>query len=189
MSHLKSKITIFITSLIAFIVALVLVYEKIANLINPTVAPSCSVNPLVSCTPVLTSWQGSLLGVPNPIYGIICFTLLCIISFFTIFMKMPKWVWLCTFLGVTFGFGLVIWFVSQSLFVIGAICIYCTSIWFMMIIAFWLTFAITIEELNWTKLNFVIRYKLQIITLCVMSLVLTMFFAFPDKWLAAFGLN
>jgi len=187
MSHLKAKIAIFIASLISFIVAMVIVYEKIAHLINPTVAPSCSINPLVSCTPVLASWQGSLLGVPNPIYGIVCFALLCIISFFAIFMKLPKWVWLCTFIGVSLGFALVIWFVSQSLFVIGAICIYCTAIWFMMIIAFWLTFSLAIQELSWTKLNVIVRYQAQIITVCIMGLMLTMFFAFPDKWIAVLG--
>lgn len=188
MNFLKNKITIFIASLISFIVALVIVYEKVGQLLDSSHSLTCSVNSLVTCAPVMAAWQSSLLGIPNPIYGIVCFAILCIIAFFAIFIKLPKWVWLCTLIGVTSGFVLVVWFVIQSLFVIVAVCIYCTTIWFMMIVIFWLIFSITIAEWKWHKLYFVIDYRSVFITFNILVLILIMWFAFPEKWMTIIGI-
>jgi uncharacterized membrane protein len=162
MSYKKSKIAILIMSFICFITAGIITLEKIEILTNPQHVPSCSINPLLSCGPIMASWQASLFVIPNPIIGLVGFALLCFIMGLSLSIKLPKWVWLMTFVGVSLATIFIIWLISQSLFVIGALCIYCMLVWSLMIPTF-----------------------ISISYLIVLALI---FVAFKDYWLLQFGL-
>ena len=47
-----------------------LTMERIALLGDPEAILGCDISPLVQCGKNLESWQGSLLGFPNPILGL-----------------------------------------------------------------------------------------------------------------------
>ena len=40
-----------------------------------------------------------------------------------------KWFWQLFIIGTSAGFLLVHWFIAQSLYIIGALCIYCMVVW------------------------------------------------------------
>jgi uncharacterized membrane protein len=183
MTYKKSKIAIFIASLLSFIAAAIITLEKIELLVNPSHIPSCSINPFISCGPIMESWQASLFLLPNPVLGMVGFALLCFITFLSLFIKLPKWVWLSTFIGVSLAFVFIIWLISQSLFVIGALCVYCIFVWTMMTLIFWLIFSMTVKKLGWINLIFVVKYKVALITTSYMVIATLIFLAFSDNWL------
>jgi uncharacterized membrane protein len=78
----------------------------------------------------MTSDQAEAFGFPNPIIGIAGFS-----AVVTIGMGMlagaayRRWFWLGLQAGATFGIAFVHWLISQSLYRIGALCLYCMVVW------------------------------------------------------------
>ena len=56
-------------------------------------------------------------------------------------VELPRWVWLGLNLGALFGFGFAIWLITQSLYVIGALCPWCMVVWAATIPVFWMVTA------------------------------------------------
>lgn len=55
--------------------AFTLMVEKIQLLSDPTYVPSCSINAVLSCGPVMSSDQAGVFGFPNPLLGIAGFAM------------------------------------------------------------------------------------------------------------------
>lgn len=180
----KSKIAILVLSFISFLSASLLTWEKIELLKDPNHVPSCSLNPFISCGPVMESWQASLFLIPNSVIGMVGFALLCLIMFMSFFVKLPKAVVIPTFVGVTLAMVFIGWLISQALFDIRALCIYCMIVWTMMIPMFWLTFSFTIKELSWKKLNVIVEYLPAFIGTSYVAVILLVFVQFSDYWLS-----
>lgn len=173
-------------SFLSFISAFIITLEKIELLKNPAHVTSCNISPFISCGPIMSSWQASLFVIPNPILGLLGFTLLIFIMVLSLSTRLPNWVWMSTFVGVTLAFAFIIWLVSQALFVIGTLCVYCMFVWAMMIPIFWLTFSITIKKFGWSKLMFVVHYKAVFIFVSYAALFALVFLRFLDSWLLMF---
>ena len=58
--------------------AITLTIEKIEILINPDYVPSCSINPVLSCGSVMITPQAEAFGFPNPLIGIVSFTVVMV---------------------------------------------------------------------------------------------------------------
>lgn len=126
----ESRIILPFLSFGALLASLILLLEKIAKLVDPSHTVSCSINPVFSCSGPMSSWQESALGLPNPIVGVIGFSILTAILAVVAFgSSLKQWVWSCLLLGVTFAYGYCMWLVTQTLYDIGALCIYCMIIW------------------------------------------------------------
>ena len=65
---------ILLGGVIGLVAAFTLTVEKIELLLDPSYVPSCSINPVLSCGSVMSTHQASLLGFPNPLIGVIAFT-------------------------------------------------------------------------------------------------------------------
>ena len=52
----------------------ILSIEKIVLLTEPSRVASCSLSPVVACSPVIASWQASAFGLPNSFIGIFAYT-------------------------------------------------------------------------------------------------------------------
>ena len=52
----------------------ILSIEKIELLTEPSRVASCSLSPVVACSPVIASWQASAFGLPNSFIGIFAYT-------------------------------------------------------------------------------------------------------------------
>jgi uncharacterized membrane protein len=169
--------------------ATILTIEKIELLKNPNHVSSCSISPIVGCSPVIGSPQASAIdGIPNPILGIFGFT-----AVFTSGMTIiagartlsRNW-WLALFGGVVFGTGFSIWLIHEGLYEIGALCLYCASVWLITFSLFWFVFVELIRQKHLSisaKMDrFVLEYRDLFITITIGIVLLLIYFRWSDYW-------
>lgn len=126
------------TSAIGLLAAVVLLVEKIFLIEDPTYTPTCSIDPILSCGSVMLTWQAEAFGIPNPIIGIVGFSVtLAIGAGLAAGARYRRWYWIGLQAGVTFGVVFVHWLIYQSLYSIGALCPYCMVVWVVTIPIFW----------------------------------------------------
>lgn len=118
--------------------ALVLTVEKILLLKDPSHRPSCSINPVLSCGSAMSKPQAEAFGFPNPLIGIVGFTVVVTLGVVLLAgAALPRWVWVGLGVGATAGVVFVHWLIFQSLYRIGALCPYCMVVWVVTIPLFW----------------------------------------------------
>lgn len=107
-----------------------LLIERIAVATDPDYVPSCSINPIVTCTSAMLSEQGEVLGFPNPVLGVAGFPVVIATGAAILAgARMQRWYWTGLWLG---GLGAVVfmhWLIVESLFSIEALCPYCMVVW------------------------------------------------------------
>ncbi len=114
--------------------AFVLMLEKMAVLKDPAYVPSCNLNPLLSCGPIISSDQASAFGFPNPILGLVGFAAVIVVGMSLIAgAKFARWYWQMFWAGTLFGVGFVHWLMFQSIFRLNALCPYCIVVWIVTI--------------------------------------------------------
>ena len=99
----------------------------------------CSENGLVNCTKVTTSPQSYVFGIPVAVLGLA--------FFLAAVALMSPWAWrwgrrevaLIRLASVVVGMGFVLYLLYAELFIIGSICLYCTSVHAITFILFGLT--------------------------------------------------
>jgi uncharacterized membrane protein len=123
---------VLIAGLIGLFASMTLTVEKIKILLNPSYVPSCNINPIVSCGSVMVTPQASALGFPNPLLGIVGFTVVVVTGVLVVAnVSLPQWYWLGLTAGILIGAAFVHWLIFQSLYRIGALCPYCMVVWAM----------------------------------------------------------
>lgn len=131
-----------IGGVIGWVASFELTLDKIRVLADPDYAPSCDINPVISCGSVIVTEQASVFGFPNPIIGLGGFAIVVTLGvLLAAKTSIPSWVWLGLNLGALAGLGLVVWLVSQSLYSIGALCPWCMVVWVVTIAIFWVVTA------------------------------------------------
>jgi uncharacterized membrane protein len=100
--------------------------EKLALLTNANASLPCDLNSVFSCSVVLSSWQASLFGFPNSIMCLTLFTIFTVVGLvgFT-GGTISKGMRLGTQALSLFTLGFALWFLWQSTYSIGALCIFC----------------------------------------------------------------
>ncbi|MFC9768899.1 vitamin K epoxide reductase family protein [Rhodococcus jostii] len=107
-----------------------LTVERFNLLIDPTYVPSCSINPIISCGTVMTTPQAALFGFPNPLLGLVAYTIVITTGVTALTgAVLPRWFWAALTIGVFLGEVLLHWLIFQSLYRIGALCPYCMIAW------------------------------------------------------------
>jgi uncharacterized membrane protein len=125
-----SAVWILIAGVVGLAAALTLTVEKIEILINPDYVPSCSINPVLSCGSVMVTPQASVFGFPNPLIGIVSFTVVLVTGVLALAkVRLPRWYWAGLATGTLLGVGFIHWLIFQSLYRIGALCPYCMAVW------------------------------------------------------------
>lgn len=102
------------------------VIEKITLLKNKDAILTCDLNSIFSCSTVLNAWQSSVFGFPNSIMCLTLFTIFGAISLVGVSKGMLTRrlrVAIQILSLATLGFGL--WFIEQSIYNIGSLCILC----------------------------------------------------------------
>ncbi|OBG28221.1 hypothetical protein A5672_04100 [Mycobacterium alsense] len=121
---------VLIAGVIGLVASTTLTVEKIEILLNPSYVPSCNINPIVSCGSVMVTPQASLLGFPNPLLGLVAFTVVIVTGVLALAnVALPQWYWAGLTVGVLIGAVFVHWLIFQSLYRIGALCPYCMVVW------------------------------------------------------------
>ena len=128
--------------LATFVLALaglgVSIYLTIAHFTESTLA-GCSESGLVNCTKVTTSAQSYAFGIPVAVLGMAFFVFAAAI--------MSPWAWqaarreihLARIASLVVGIGFVLYLIYAELFIIGSICLYCTSVHAITFVLFVLT--------------------------------------------------
>lgn len=123
---------------IGLVAAFVLTVEKIALLKDPAYVPSCSLNPVLSCGSIMRTPQAEAFGFPNPLLGIVGFTVVLTAGVVLLAkVRLPYWFWMGLQAGAFLGVLFVHWLIYQSLYRIGALCPYCMIVWAVTIPIFW----------------------------------------------------
>jgi uncharacterized membrane protein len=131
-------IFLIISGAVGLTAAFALTLEKIHKLLHPEEAASCDYSVIVQCGKNLASWQGSLLGFPNPLIGLMAWSVVITIGV-SLFAgaRYTNWFWRGLNIGTAGALAFVIWLFSQSVFVLGTLCPWCMVTWFATIPLFW----------------------------------------------------
>lgn len=129
-----------ILGFIGLIAAFILTMEKITILKNPDYSPSCNLNPVLSCGSIIITKQASAFGFPNPFIGLAGFAVVITVGMGMLAgASYKKWFWKGLNIGALLGFIFVHWLIFESLYDIGALCIYCMVVWTITAPIFWYT--------------------------------------------------
>jgi uncharacterized membrane protein len=147
----KTYWAMLVSSTLSLIASLVLSYDAIKLAEKPAGKLACDINAVVSCGKVAKSWQSSLLGFPNSFIGLmlepviitVAIAGLCLVAFPKKFMRVAH---------VGYGLGLLfaLWLLSQSLFVIHALCPWCLLVTISTVTVFSTITRIVIMENYWS---------------------------------------
>jgi uncharacterized membrane protein len=127
------------------------IYLTIAHFTESTLA-GCSESGLVNCTKVTTSPQSYVFGIPVAVLGL-AFYLFAVAA-------MSPWAWrssrrevhIVRLASTVVGIGFVLYLIYAELFIIGSICLYCTSVHVLTFVLFALTaFAAAVRGLDPAK--------------------------------------
>ena len=129
---------------LGLLAAFTLAVDKYRILEDPSFQPGCNFNPVLSCGSVMTTDQAGVFGFPNPLLGVVAFTVVLTLGVLvTARVVLPRWVLGGLALGAVLGVVFVHWLAFQSLYRIGALCPWCMVVW-----------AVTIPIGVWTVLAF-----------------------------------
>ena len=170
-------------SAVGLVCSVILLMEKLALLADPEHVPSCSINPVVACGSVITSWQASVVAdLPNPVLGIVGFSIVMTAGALGAGgLHFSRGVWVGLLAGVLVGFAFVHWLIWQSLTVIGALCPYCMVVWVVMLAL--VTVAVRAGASEGAVPAAVSRWAPSAAVMWLALLVLAIFLRFQDYWL------
>lgn len=167
--------------------ATILSVEKVELLSNPNHITSCSLSPVVSCSPIITSAQASAFTIPNPFIGIFGFA--CVLAAAMTLLagaqKLNK-VWWRTLLGsISFGAAFCAWLFYQGVFVIGKLCLYCMLVWLVTYTLLWLVTAYCVKNKYISlgkRLNKLLSYTPELISVTYTAIFMLIIYRWSDYW-------
>ena len=129
--------------------------EKLSLLKNPSSDLICNVNSVLNCTNVLNAPQSAVFGFPNALLSLVLFVLFLSVALVGATGGMvSRSLRISIQLMSIFMLGFGMWFLWQSTFVIGSICLYCLANFLGLIIV----------NVGWLRLNYADFFKSKSIT-------------------------
>lgn len=194
LEHLQ-KVGLVLTALssIGLSASVILTLEKFELLQNPDHVTSCSLSPVVSCSPVIGSPQASAFdGIPNPVFGIFGFA--CVLTAgMTILAgarKLSRYWWQTLLAVVAFAVGFCIWLINAGVYDIGALCLYCMVVWLVTFTLFWVVLSESLQQkairLPATAAEFVTKNRDTLIAVSIAAVVVLLYFRWADYWNSLF---
>ena len=179
-----SALWVLIAGVLGLTAAVTLTIEKIEILINPDYVPSCSINPVLSCGSVMITPQASEFGFPNPLIGIVSFTVVVVTGVLAIArVRLPRWYWGGLAVGTLLGVAFIHWLIFQSLYRIGALCPYCMVVWAITIPLFVVVAVIALQpQLGNGVARFVHQWRWSLVTIWFTALILMILLRFWNYW-------
>ena len=122
----KTYVAMLVSSILSLIASLVLSIDAVKLAASPSDKLSCNINAVLSCGKVASSWQSQLLGFPNSFIGLMTEPVVITVAIAGLgLVAFPRW--FMRVAHVVYGLGLIfaLWLLSQSFFVINALCPWC----------------------------------------------------------------
>jgi uncharacterized membrane protein len=175
---------VLIAGVIGLTAAGALLIEKIEMLVNPAYVPTCSLNPVLSCGSVMVTEQAALFGFPNPVIGVVSFTLVVVTGVLAVAgVRLPHWYWVGLMAGTALGAVFVHWLIFQSLYRIGALCPYCMVVWSVTIPLLVVVSSIALRPLAGNAAaRFLHHWRWPLATLWFTAVTLMILVRFWDYW-------
>lgn len=175
---------VLIAGIIGLIASSTLLVEKIEMLKDPAFVPSCSINPVLACGSVIGTPQASVFGPPNPLFGIVAFTLVIVTGVLALArVSLPRWYWVGLTIGTGLGLGFVHWLAFQSLYRIGALCPYCMVVWSVTVPLFAVVAAIAFRPAGSNPVaNALYQWRWPLVVLWFTGILLLSLVRFWDYW-------
>ncbi len=191
-------------SVVGLLASSILMNDTVKLAANPDVELPCNINPLLSCTSIATKWQSHVFGFPNPILGIISFSMLIALGLSLIYHVIPeddhptslklrearRYFWTLVNYGTLASLLFVGWFAYQSIYNIGSLCLYCMIVWSVTWPIFLYTTVWNIKEghFSFNKVhrgldNFLTKNHLKLLVAWYLLLALLVFIQFKDFFL------
>lgn len=124
-----------------------LTIEVFNRLKNPQFVPICNLNPVLSCTSVADSTQSHAFGFPNYFIGIAAYAAVVTIGIALLAGgQFKRWFWQIVEAGLLFAMIFITWLQFQTLYRIGALCIFCMIVWVVTGPIFWYTTLYNLRE-------------------------------------------
>lgn len=126
-----------LAGLIGLVAAFALTIEKLNALASPGTAAGCDFSVLVQCTKNLESAQGSTFGFPNPLIGIVGFSVVIVVGMGLLAgARYARWFWLTFNVGLLAALAFVAYLIQTSIYFLGTLCPWCMVVWSVTIPAF-----------------------------------------------------
>ncbi len=179
-----SALWVLIAGVIGLLAAADLLVEKIEMLKNPEYVPSCSINPVLACGSVITTPQAEAFGPPNPLFGVIAFTLVIVTGVLALTgVSLPRWYWVGLMIGTGLGVVFVHWLIFESLYQIGALCPYCMVVWSVTVPLFVVVSSIALQPLAGNPVaRAIYHWRWSLATLWFTAVGLMILVRFWDYW-------
>ena len=187
----KTYIAMLVSSTLSLIASLVLSADAITLAKQPTVKLACDINAIVSCGKVARSWQSNLLGFPNAFLGLMSEPVVIAVAIAGLgLVAFPRWFLRTAHLFYLAGLAFAFWLLSQSFFVIKALCPWCLLVTLSTVTVFATMSRINIMENTWALseenhqklVNFLDRgWGRVLYTLTYSILALAIFFKYGTK--------
>jgi hypothetical protein len=175
---------ILIAGVVGLLASATLLVEKIAMLKDPTFVPSCSINPVLACGSVIVTPQASVFGPPNPLFGLIAFSVVIVTGVLAVAkVALPRWYWVGLMVGTGLGVAFVHWLAFESLYEIGALCPYCMVVWSVTIPLFVVVASIALRPLAGNPIaHFLYGWRWPLAVLWFTALLLLILVRFWYYW-------
>lgn len=133
--------------LIGALASSILTFELIHILENPSYQPVCNLNPIFSCASVTTSDQAHAFGFPNEFLGIAGYVAVATIGAGILAgASYKRWFWRALNIGLVLAVAFVTWLQFQTMYRIGALCLFCMVVWAVTLPMFWYTLLYSLKE-------------------------------------------
>ena len=178
---------VLIAGVIGLAASATLTVEKIELLRNPHYVPTCNINPIVSCGSVMVTPQASVLGFPNPLLGLVGFTVVVVTGVLVVAkVSLPQWYWIGLTGGTLIGAGFVHWLIFQSLYRIGALCPYCMVVWAvtipLLVVLVFVVFRPVLDRGDSAVARVLYQWRWSIVTLWFTAVFLMIMVRFWNYW-------
>ena len=178
---------VLIAGVIGLSASMTLMVEKIRILLNPSYVPSSNFNPIVACGSVMVTPQASIFGFPNPLLGIVGFTVVVVTGVLAVAkVSLPQWYWAGLAVGTLLGAVFVHWLIFQSLYRIGALCPYCMVVWAvtisLLVVVASIVFRPLLERRESAVARVLYQWRWSIATLWFTAVFLLIMVRFWDYW-------
>lgn len=139
-------------SMLGLVASLIQTIERIDYAKNPQVYLRCDLSAVFSCRNVFDAWQSSFFGFSNSLMCMIFFGVVLGIGLAGIFSdSISKWPRLIGQYFSLFFLGFGAWYLYQSAYAIGYICIFCSACYLGVIAINWAWLRLNYQDLPYLK--------------------------------------
>ena len=175
---------VLIAGVVGLTASATLLIEKIEMLQDPGYVPTCSINPVLSCGSVMVRPEASAFGFPNPLIGVVSFTLVVVTGVLAVArVGLPRLYWLGLTVGAGLGVVFTHWLIFESLYKIGALCPYCMVVWSVIVPLFAVVAPIALRPLAANPVaRFLYHWRWPLVALWFTAVALAILVRFWDYW-------